>query len=62
MAVRDLTLARREGVDITKLTDSTAGTADGTLAAVSAGRDWCRRNRQQCRFEGRLGCDARRHQ
>ena len=37
MAVRDLTLARREGVDITKLTDSTAGTADGTLAAVSAG-------------------------
>lgn len=36
MAVRDLTLSQREGVDITKLTDSTAGTVDGALAAVSA--------------------------
>ena len=36
MAVRDLTLAQREGADITKLTDSTSGTTDGTLAAVSA--------------------------
>ncbi len=36
MAVRDRTLAQREGVDISKLTDSTAGTTDGTLAAVSA--------------------------
>lgn len=36
MAVRDLTLAQREGVYISKLTDSTAGTTDGTLAAVSA--------------------------
>ena len=36
MAVRDLTLAQREGAGITKLTDNTAGTADGTLAAVSA--------------------------
>lgn len=36
MAVRDQTLAQREGVTISKLTDSTAGTTDGTLAAVSA--------------------------
>lgn len=36
MAVRDQTLAQREGTAITKLTDSTAGTTDGTLAAVSA--------------------------
>ncbi len=36
MAVRDQTLAQRQGGDITKLTDSTAGTTDGTLAAVSA--------------------------
>ncbi len=36
MAVRDLPLAQREGAGITKLTDNTAGTTDGALAAVSA--------------------------
>lgn len=36
MSVRDQTLAQRQGANISKLTDSTAGTTDGVLAAVSA--------------------------